>query len=108
VLLAVAQCRRLGQIPVNEWLTKQTRGLDCLGGPKINGSEREPYHLPIGPYLAMALKRRSGRVLQLCGVKTLPSSKAAVFIFCKTEVLCIERPKLDASKIFPPSPPLLV
>jgi hypothetical protein len=39
-LLAIAQCSRLGQIRLNEWLPKHSRGLDCSDGPKIKGSER--------------------------------------------------------------------
>jgi hypothetical protein len=72
-LLAIAQCVQFGQILVNEWLPKQSRGLDCLGSAEIKDANASLTNLPIGPPLATVLLHLSGCVQHLSGVETLPS-----------------------------------
>jgi hypothetical protein len=72
-LLAIAQCVQFGQILVNEWLPKQSRGLDCLGSTEIKDANASLTNLPIGPPLATVLLHLSGCVQHLSGVETLPS-----------------------------------
>jgi len=61
-LLAIAQCVQFGQILVNEWLPKQSRGLDCLGSTEIKDANASLTNLPIGPPLATVLLHLSGCV----------------------------------------------